>query len=71
MKLGSWLAKNDKSDAWLAKQVGRDRSFIAKVRKGDALPSVEVAAAIQRLTEGAVTAVDFIEQPCDSKQALT
>lgn len=59
MKLAEWLKKEGKTDAWLAEQVGRDRSFITKIRKGDALPSIGVAAVIQRVTGGAVTALDY------------
>ncbi|WP_018261916.1 helix-turn-helix transcriptional regulator [Methylobacterium sp. WSM2598] len=60
MKLSDWLKANGKSAAWLASQVGRDPSFITRVKNGDAMPSIAVAAEIQRITNGAVTAVDFV-----------
>lgn len=59
MRLADWLQSNGKTATWLASQVGRDRSFITKVKNGEALPSVEVAADIQRLTGGEVTAIDY------------
>lgn len=59
MKLAHWLARENRTDAWLAERVGRDRSIITRIKRGDALPSVEVAAAIQRLTGGEVTATDY------------
>lgn len=60
MRLADWLRQNERTATWLAGQVGRDPSFITRVKNGDAMPSIEVAAAIQRITDGAVTAVDFL-----------
>ncbi|UYW25716.1 helix-turn-helix transcriptional regulator [Methylorubrum extorquens] len=60
MTLADWLRQNGKTATWLASQVGRDPSFITRVKNGDAMPSIEVAAAIQRVTGGAVTAIDYI-----------
>ena len=60
MKLADWLKANGKTATWLADQVGRDSSFIVRIKNGDALPSITVAAEIQRLTDGEVTAVDFV-----------
>ncbi|GJD59817.1 helix-turn-helix domain-containing protein [Methylobacterium dankookense] len=60
MRLSDWLKQNGKTVAWLAEQVGRDRSFLTRVKNGEAKPSVDVAAAIQRVTGGAVTAVDYV-----------
>lgn len=59
MKLSHWLDREKRTDSWLAERVGRDRSIITRIKNGDALPSVEVAAAIQRLTGGEVTATDY------------
>ncbi len=69
MKLSKWMALHKRGDAWLAAQVGRERSFITKVRNGKAAPSVEVAARIQRVTNGGVTALDLadsIEEGADA-----
>lgn len=44
----------------LARELGRDPSFITRVKNGDAMPSIEVAAQIQRITKGAVTALDYV-----------
>lgn len=59
MKLSHWLDREKRTDSWLAERVGRDRSIITRIKNGDALPSVEVAAKIQVITEGMVTATDY------------
>jgi transcriptional regulator with XRE-family HTH domain len=60
MRLADWLKENGRTATWLAEQVGRDQSFITRVKNGSAMPSIEVAAAIQRVTSGQVTAVDYL-----------
>ncbi len=69
MKLADWLRREGMTVVALAKELGRDPSFITRVKNGDALPSIGVAAEIQRLTSGAVTAVDFVA--AESKQHPT
>ena len=59
MRLADWIREHGKTDGWVAGRVGRERSFITKIKNGKARPSQEVIANIQRLTEGAVTAVDY------------
>ncbi|WP_246753176.1 helix-turn-helix domain-containing protein [Methylobacterium organophilum] len=60
MTLAEWLKREGKTVVALAKELGRDPSFITRVKNGTAMPSVEVAAEIQRLTGGAVTAIDYV-----------
>lgn len=60
MRLADWLKANGRTASWLAGQVGRDPSFIIRVKNGDAMPSIELAADIQRLTDGHVTALDYV-----------
>lgn len=66
MRLSDWLEKHEKSLEWLASEVGRDASVMSKLKDGAIRPSNQVAAAIHRLTKGAVTSVDhedvFIER---------
>jgi DNA-binding XRE family transcriptional regulator len=59
MTLAEWLKRERKTDAWLAERVGRHRATITKIRNGRKLPSIEVAAKIQRLSRNAVTAADY------------
>lgn len=63
MRLSDWLKENGRTATWLAEQVGRDQSFITRVKNGTAMPSIEVAAAIQRVTGGLMTAVDYLPDP--------
>ena len=70
MKLEEWMHENKVSDADLAGRVGRDRTIISKLRKGQIKPSLEVLVAVTRITEGQVTVNDFMpEQPPDEAAA--
>jgi ribosome-binding protein aMBF1 (putative translation factor) len=60
MTLADWLKREGKTVVALAKELSRDPSFITRVKNGDAMPSIEVAAEIQRITGGEVTAVDHV-----------
>jgi hypothetical protein len=60
MKLNDWLKSNGKTDAWLAAQVGRERSVISKIRVGTVTPSLRTAVAIQIATDGEVKPADFL-----------
>ncbi|WP_456015378.1 helix-turn-helix transcriptional regulator [Methylorubrum populi] len=71
MRLSDWLKANGRTATWLAEQVGRDQSFITRIKNGRAMPSIEVAAAIQRVTGGSVTAIDYLpDQPAAEAVAL-
>jgi len=59
MKLHEWMKEAQMSDSDMAKAIGRERSVVTRIRNGRLLPSVKTAAAIQRLTGGRVTAVDY------------
>lgn len=75
MRLTAWLRENDKTVGWLAEQIGRDQSSVSRLKDGHIRPSNSVAAAIHRLTDGAVTSIDhedaFLERnaPATSEQA--
>lgn len=60
MTLAEWLDAHDKTDAWLATEIGLDRSFVTKLKNGTAEPSLRVAREIVRVTAGAVTPNDFL-----------
>lgn len=60
MKLDQWMTENGVSDLDLAARVGRDRTVISKLRKGQIGPSIEVLGAITRLSDGQVTVEDFL-----------
>lgn len=59
MKLADYMASASETDASLAKKIGRDRSFVTKLRLGVASPSLRTARDIAEATKGAVSAEDF------------
>jgi DNA-binding XRE family transcriptional regulator len=59
MTLHEWLTREQRTDAWLAEKIGRHRTTITRIRNGRLRPSVAVAAKIQKLSRGAVTAADY------------
>lgn len=67
MKLSDWLKMNGKTDAWLAAQVGKDRSVITKIRAGAVTPSLRTAVAIQIATDGDVKPADMLPPDAFSK----
>ncbi|WP_342106329.1 helix-turn-helix transcriptional regulator [Methylobacterium sp. SI9] len=60
MTLADWLKREGMTVVALARALGRDPSFITRVKNGDAMPSIEVAAEIQRISGGEVTAIDHV-----------
>lgn len=69
-KLDAWMSERaDRTDAWLADQIGKERSFMTKVRRGMAQPSLETAVAIEALTGGAVRPADLLATPAPEKAA--
>lgn len=69
MKLEEWMQNNSVSDADLAGRVGRDRTIISKLRKGQIKPSIKVLLAITRLTDGQVTIEDFMPEQSPDEAA--
>lgn len=46
MTLQEWMDREEKSDTWLAAQVGVSRPFITRIRKGERQPSLKTAAKL-------------------------
>jgi transcriptional regulator with XRE-family HTH domain len=46
MTLQEWMDREEKSDTWLAEQVGVSRPFITRIRKGERQPSLRIAAKL-------------------------
>lgn len=59
MRLDAWLKREERSNAWLARQIGVSRSAVYQWTTGGALPSAYHIAQIQHLTRYEVTASDF------------
>lgn len=58
--LANWMKTNGKTDQWLAEQIGRDRTSALRIRRGQSIPPLPIAVVIERVTNGAVTANDFL-----------
>lgn len=56
MRLGEWLETNERSAAWLARQLEVSRETVSAWIAGDFSPSVERAVKIEEITGGAVRA---------------
>ncbi|HAX40612.1 MAG TPA: XRE family transcriptional regulator [Clostridiales bacterium] len=59
-KLHLYMKANCLSDEEVAAIVGRDRTTIARVRRGSKNPSLELAVKIERMTNGAVRVADML-----------
>lgn len=53
-KLASYMDRQGINDADFAAQIGRDRSMVNRLRRGIMRPTLDLAASIERVTEGAV-----------------
>lgn len=62
MTLDAWMEKHAKTDEWVAAQTGFDRVTISRTRRRVTQPSWALAAKLKALTNGEVTADDFLIQ---------
>lgn len=60
MKLEAWIAGKKLRMDDFARAIGVHTVTAYKLRSGKSLPSIRIAAAIERETGGAVTAADFV-----------
>ena len=62
MKLQDWLRETGMPRSELAELIGVTVAHISLLCSGRSLPSIRVAAAIERETVGAVRARDFVDE---------
>ena len=60
MRLSKWMALNGMADGHLAEKTGVDRATISRIRRGKHRPSWELMLRLREMTQGAVTADDFL-----------
>jgi hypothetical protein len=60
MTLEAWMKKHGKNDDWVAAQTGFDRVTISRTRRRVTQPSWALAAKLKTLTNGEVSADDFL-----------
>lgn len=61
MQLSKWMQQHGFDDASFGAAVDVDRVTISRIRRGVNRPSWDLAARIKDVTQGAVTADDFLE----------
>ncbi len=62
MQLTDWMRLSQHNDETLAKKLGVHETSVWRWRTGRRMPSKRLLQAVERLTNGAVTANDFINQ---------
>lgn len=61
MKLKTWLKENNVRQRELAHQLEISEPFVSDLCNGKRLPALGTLVAIERATNGAVTATDFLD----------
>lgn len=62
MKLSEWMIANGVSDDQLAEKVAVDRATISRLRRGKHRPSWPLVAKLSEISDGKVTANDFLSE---------
>jgi ribosome-binding protein aMBF1 (putative translation factor) len=60
MKLSEYMATEGITDNELAVKVKRDRTNVLRWRKGETKPDFDALIALEHITDGKVTARDFV-----------
>jgi len=63
MKLAEYLTEQKLTDEAFGTLVGMSQSQISRIKRGISRPSWDSLASIERVTDGAVRAADFIPDP--------
>lgn len=69
MKLATYLAERDLTDAEFAAFIGRHASTVCRLRKGETQPDWKTVEVILQATDGAVTPNDFLSNTTDREEA--
>jgi len=69
--LDTYLSRERIRDAEFADRIGRDRSMVSKIRRGIVRPTIDLAAIIERETNGEVTMQSWAtsRQASDTQEA--
>lgn len=63
------MERKELGDADFAALIGKDRSLVNRLRRGEVRPTLEVAARIEEVTEGDVPMQAWVEPPADQQAA--
>ena len=66
--LQDYMDRQKISDADISAKIGRDRTIVSRIRRGKMLPSLEIAAAIERATKGKVPMKSWVSCQAPAKQ---
>ena len=69
--LDQWMTDNDRDDAWLAGELGCDRSQAWRIRKRKSRTSPARAFQIESLTNGEVSAAELLTAPIETGEVPT
>lgn len=58
--LDDYMKREKVSDADLSAEIGRDRSIVSRLRRGKITPTLEIAAAIEKATQGNVPMASWV-----------
>jgi len=60
--LDDYMKREKVSDADLSAEIGRDRSIVSRLRRGKITPTLEIAAAIEKATDGRVPMASWVKR---------
>jgi transcriptional regulator with XRE-family HTH domain len=64
--LAQWMRQSGVKDRAVADYIGRDRSIVSRIRRGELMPTLTIAVALERLTGGDVPASSWIKDEHDT-----
>jgi DNA-binding transcriptional regulator YdaS (Cro superfamily) len=64
--LANYMSEHEIGDAEFALRIGKDRTLVNRLRRGEVKPTLEVAAAIERETDGKVVMQAWIPGDADA-----
>lgn len=67
--LAHYMERHGLGDAEMAMLIGKDRSVVNRIRRGDVRPTLDVAAQIEASTNGEVPMQAWVETPRPSAAA--
>lgn len=64
--LSAYMERNKIGDAEFGALIGKDRSLVNRLRRGDVRPTLEVAAQIETITEGEIPMQAWVAELSDT-----
>lgn len=61
-KFAEWIEQNDRKQRGIAQKIGISTSTLHEILRMGKIPSLKVAYAIEKYTQGEITVYDWIDQ---------